>query len=391
MKKIALVFVILFLVLTLFKPFVRAEDSRITILFFSTPGCSECALTRSYLETMKEIYPNIEVKEYSVAEKKNKDLLTNLGKIYNISENKLNVTPAVFIGKGAFVREEAYKNIESAIKNFNYEDNAFLEDALLKAQSGSSNLVELFKKFGVLTVIGAGLIDGYNPCAITVLIFFISLLALRKKDRREILLVGVFFTIGIGLSYLLLGVGLFELISRWKYFDYISKYVYLLTSLITLTLVVLTFSDYLKAKRGDTKGMALQLSTAEKKTIHTLLRNPKVLTEFIFAFLIAFPVSIVEFSCTGQTYLPTIVYIFGMENLRAQAFLYLLLYNVMFVLPLIIITYIAYRGANSERISKWFTQNLSAIKLATGIVFLILFGYLGLKTLSLFNLITLRI
>jgi Cytochrome c biogenesis protein len=340
---------------------------------------------------MKEIYPNIEVREYSVAETKNKELLTNLGKIYNISENKLNVTPAVFIGKSVFVREEAYKNVEIAIKNFNYEDNAFLEDSLLKAQSESSNLVLLFKKFGVLTVIGAGLIDGYNPCAITVLIFFISLLALRKKDRREILLVGTLFTIGIGLSYLLLGVGLFELISRWKYFDYISKYVYLLTSLITLTLVVLTFSDYFKAKRGDTKGITLQLSTAEKKTIHALLRNPRVLTEFIFAFLVAFPVSIVEFSCTGQTYLPTIVYIFGMENLRAQAFLYLLLYNVMFVLPLIIITYIAYRGTNSLRISKWFTQNLSTIKLATGIVFLILFGYLGLKTLSLFNLITLRI
>jgi len=391
--KTKLILSIGFLLLLLLTPFigVNANNSSITILFFSTPGCSECALTRSYLETMKEIYPNIEVREYSVAEAKNKELLTNLGKIYNLPENKLNVTPAVFIGKSAFVREEAYKNMETAIKNFNYEDNAFLEDALLKAQSESSNLVLLFKKFGVLTVIGAGLIDGYNPCAITVLIFFISLLALRKKDRREILLVGILFTIGIGLSYLLLGVGLFELISRWKYFDYISKYVYLLTSLITLTLVVLTFSDYFKAKRGDTKGMALQLSTAEKKTIHALLRNPRVLTEFIFAFLIAFPVSIVEFSCTGQTYLPTIVYIFGMENLRAQAFLYLLLYNVMFVLPLIIITYIAYRGTNSLRISKWFTQNLSTIKLATGIVFLILFGYLGLKTLSLFNLITLRI
>jgi len=214
---------------------------------------------------MKEIYPNIEVREYSVAEAKNKELLTNLGKIYNLPENKLNVTPAVFIGKSAFVREEAYKNVETAIKNFNYEDNAFLEDSLLKAQSESSNLVLLFKKFGVLTVIGAGLIDGYNPCAITVLIFFISLLALRKKDRREILLVGTLFTIGIGLSYLLLGVGLFELISRWKYFDYISKYVYLITSLITLTLVVLTFSDYFKAKRGDTKGITLQLSTAEKR------------------------------------------------------------------------------------------------------------------------------
>ncbi|PMP67508.1 MAG: hypothetical protein C0189_01435 [Caldisericum exile] len=390
MKKFIFVCLVVTVLMLFFTPFVRAEKSKITILFFSTPGCSECALTRSYLETLKEIYPNIEVSEFSVSEPKNKELLANLGKIYNLPQNKLNVTPAVFIGKSAFVREEAYKNLENAIKNLNYEDNAFLEETLLKAKGENSQLVQLFQKFGILTVIGAGLIDGYNPCAITVLIFFISLLALRKKDRREILLVGVLFTLGIGVSYLLLGIGLFELISRWKYFDYIAKYVYLGTTIVTFVLVVLNFFDYLKAKRGDTKGMVLQLSTTEKKTIHTLLRNPKVLTEFIFAFLVAFPVSIVEFSCTGQTYLPTIVYIFGLDYLKAKALFYLILYNFMFVLPLIVITYAAYRGSNSQKISKWFTDNLSTIKLLTGLLFLVLFGYLMLKTLSLFNLISVR-
>ncbi|BAL80290.1 cytochrome c biogenesis CcdA family protein [Caldisericum exile] len=391
MKRFVLIWLVVTVVLLLLAPSVKGDTPSIKILFFSTPGCSECALTKSYLETLKEIYPNIEVKEFSVSEPKNKELLASLGKIYNLPENKLNVTPAVFIGKSVFVREEAYKNVENTIKNFNYDDNAFLNEALIKAQGENSELLELFKKFGVLTVVGAGLIDGYNPCAITVLIFFISLLALRKKDRREILLVGILFTLGIGVSYLLLGIGLFELISRWKYFDYISKYVYLGTAIVTFVLVVLNFSDYLKAKKGDIKNMALQLSTAEKKTIHTLLRNPKVLTEFIFAFLVAFPVSIVEFSCTGQTYLPTIVYIFGLDYLKAQAFFYLVLYNFMFVLPLIVITYVAYRGSNSEKISKWFTDNLSTIKLATGLLFLVLFGYLFLKTLSLFNIISLRI
>ncbi|MGC9100466.1 MAG: hypothetical protein ACP5HC_04295 [Caldisericum sp.] len=181
MKKFIFVCLVVTVLMLFFTPFVRAEKSKITILFFSTPGCSECALTRSYLETLKEIYPNIEVSEFSVSEPKNKELLANLGKIYNLPQNKLNVTPAVFIGKSAFVREDAYKNLENAIKNLNYEDNAFLEETLLKAKGENSQLVQLFQKFGILTVIGAGLIDGYNPCAITVLIFFISLLALRKK------------------------------------------------------------------------------------------------------------------------------------------------------------------------------------------------------------------
>jgi len=231
---------------------------------FSQPGCSECALTRSYLETLKEIYPNINVTEYSVAEVNNKELLAKLGTIYNLPENKLNVTPTVFIGKSAFVREQAYKEVESAIKSFNFADNIYLQDALKQTAAGGSTLVELFNKFGVLTVVGAGFIDGYNPCAFTVLIFFISLLTLRGKSKKEMLIVGILFTVGIGVSYLLLGVGLFELISRWKYFEYISKYVYLATAVITLVLVVVTISDYIKARRGQVSDMTLQLSTTEK-------------------------------------------------------------------------------------------------------------------------------
>jgi len=68
----------------------------------------------------------------------------------------------------------------------------FLKIHFSRHKSESSNLVLLFKKFGVLTVIGAGLIDGYNPCAITVLIFFISLLALRKKTEEKFFLLALF-------------------------------------------------------------------------------------------------------------------------------------------------------------------------------------------------------
>ncbi len=378
-------------VILMFLPFSKVLGAqKVEIAFFSTPGCSECALTRNYLDSLKEVYPQIEITEYSVAQTQNKELLAKLGSKYGLPENKINVTPSVFIGKKAFVREETFYGLDKIIEGFDETENLYLEEAINEGE-GSSHLVDLFKRFGILTVIGAGFIDGYNPCAITVLIFFISLLTLRGKSRREMLLVGASFTLGIGLSYLLLGIGLFQVISRWKYFDYISRWVYLATALITFILVVFTLSDYLKAKRGDTKGMALQLSQTEKKTIHSLLRNPKVSTEFIFSFLIAFPVSIVEFSCTGQTYLPTIVYIFGMDNLKARALLYLILYNFMFVLPLVAIILVAYKGASSERITKWFTKNLSQIKLYTGIVFILLFTYLLLKTLSLFGVIALRL
>ncbi len=368
---------------------VKAVNKKIPIVYFSTPGCEECEITRNYLDSLKEIYPYIEIKEFSLSSVKNRELLAHFDKAYNVPPDKRNTAPAVFIGKKYFVREEVTRKLENAIKNYDYSETSFLESVLNSAKpgTGKNNLVEAFQKFGVLTVLGAGLIDGYNPCAFTVLIFFISFLLLRKKSRREILVVGSSFIVGFGVSYFLLGIGLFNVISKWKYFDEISKWVYLATAIITFVFALFTISDYFKAKQGRAKDMTLQLSGVEKKTIHSLLRNPRVQGTAIFSFIISFPVSIVSFSCTGQTYLPTIVYIYSIPSLKARATLYLLLYNIMFVLPLIIIVYVVYRGASSQKITDWFKQNLATVKLWTGVVFFALCGYLTFKTMLLFNVI----
>ncbi len=388
--RIALV-IFLFLLSVLFPDFSAFGRSKIPIVFFSTPGCEECEITRSYLNSLKEVYPYVEIKEFSLSDTKNREMLSYFDKAYSVPMNLRNTAPAVFIGKKYFVREDITKKLEEAVKNYDDSETPFLEQTLKAASSseskGKNDIVEAFKKFGVLTVLGAGLIDGYNPCAFTVLIFFISFLLLKKKSRREILLVGLSFIIGFGLSYFLLGIGLFKIVSKWKYFDYISKWVYLGTAVVTLIFAVLTISDYFKVKKGRAKEMTLQLSGAEKKTIHSLLRNPRVQGTAIFSFLVSFPVSIVSFSCTGQTYLPTIVYIYGIPSLRSRAVLYLVLYNVMFVLPLLAIVYFVYRGATSKKVTEWFTAHLATVKLWTGVVFFALFGYLSFKTLLLFNII----
>jgi len=361
---------------------------KIPVVFFSTPGCEECEITRSYLNSLKEIYPYIEIKEFSLSDPKNRELLAHFDKVYNVPVNKTNTAPAVFIGKEYFVREEITKKLENVIKHYDDSETTFLKKALNEENgSGKSNLVNTFKKFGVLTVLGAGLIDGYNPCAFTVLIFFISFLLLRGKSKKDILLVGLSFITGFGLSYFLLGVGLFNVISKWKYFDDIAKWVYFATAIATFVFAVLTMSDYFKARRGEASKMVLQLSKTEKRTIHSLLRNPRVQGTAIFSLLVAFPVSIVSFSCTGQTYLPTIVYIYSIPSLKAKAAFYLVLYNIMFVLPLLAIVLFVHKGATSQKVTEWFTNHLASIKLWTGVIFFALFAYLSVKTLLLFGIL----
>ena len=393
-KGAAAIFLLLVLVLSILPTFVHgvcAADSgkgEIPVVVFTTPGCEECTITRNFLNSLKELYPNMHIIEFSMADEKSRALLLHFDEAYNVPDNLRNTTPAVFIGKKYFVRVSALKRVEDAVKNYDYADTAFLENVLnAKTGSAKNQMVEAFKKFGVLTVIGAGLIDGYNPCAFTVLIFFISFLLLKKKTRREILVVGSSFIVGFGLSYFLLGIGLFSVVSKWKYFDDIAKWVYLATAVATLIFAILTVQDYIKVKKGKAAEMVLQLSGTEKRTIHSLLRNPRVQGTALFSFLVSFPVSIVSFSCTGQTYLPTIVYIYSIPQLKARAAMYLILYNVMFVLPLIAIVYFVYMGATSQTVIGWFKRNLATVKLWTGIVFFVLFVYLSFKTLLLFGII----
>jgi len=70
--------------------------------------------------------------------------------------------------------------------------------------SGGPAAIELFERFGVASVAGAGLLDGINPCAAATLVFIISYLSFLKKGAHGVLAAGLSFVVGIFLAYLAL-------------------------------------------------------------------------------------------------------------------------------------------------------------------------------------------
>jgi len=79
---------------------------------------------------------------------------------------------------------------------------------------------------------------------------------------------------------------------------------------------------------------------------------------------VGFLVSILESLCTGQAYLPTIVFVTRVPHLRAAAVAYLLLYNVMFIVPLLAILAATYLGVRSETLGNLLRKRLSLAKFA---------------------------
>jgi len=386
-RYILIAFLFLFFLIPQVKIF--SLNSDIIIYYFYVEGCPECGRVAPYLEHLALSDKRIKITKFNIAEEKNQELRAKLDEIYKVDEKERGVVPAVFIGKTALIGEEEIKeNLMEKIKNYSPEDTQFLLEAASSSISGKERIKRYFETFGPLTVMLAGLIDGINPCAFAVLIFFITFLLAQKRDRREILIIGVSFTFGVFLAYLLSGLGLFRVILKLSFVRMISKVIYLISAILVITLSVFSFIDYIKIKKGKGGDISLQLPRFFKKGAKEIIKKqPKSSLIAITAFLVAFPVSLIEFLCTGQTYLPTIVYIIGIPELRVKALLMLVIYNLMFVLPLILIFTGVYFGMSNRELGRLMRENVGKVKLATSILFLILGVFLIYLSLKSFGVI----
>jgi hypothetical protein len=242
-------------------------------------------------------------------------------------------------------------------------------------------IINRFKSFGIGAITTAGLIDGVNPCAFTVLVFFISFLTFVGYHRRQIFILGIFFILAVFLTYLGIGLGLFEFFRSLEIIILLSRIIYYITAVLALTLGVFSLYDWwIFNKTKDPDKVKIKLPGIIKKQIQGVIRHKtddrtrgrkdrSILALIFTALSCGFIVSLLESVCTGQLYLPTIVFVLGVPELKAKAFLYLLLYNLMFILPLLIVFGFAFLGVNSERFAKIAHMHLAKVKLLTAIVF----------------------
>jgi cytochrome c biogenesis protein CcdA len=238
-------------------------------------------------------------------------------------------------------------------------------------------ILDRFRSFGLLTVVGAGLVDGLNPCAFATIVFFISYLAFLGRKGREILAVGGAFALGVFLTYLLVGVGLLTVLEELSFLTTLSRWVYGVTALLCLVLAVFSFLDYRRARRGEFQDMTLRIPPRLRRQINRVIRDGAQARAFVpVAFVTGFVVSIIELACTGQVYLPTIIFVMGVPAMQQQAFLYLLLYNLAFILPLVVVFGLTYFGTTSEQLGIFIGKRTATVKLGTTLVFFVLAGWL---------------
>lgn len=357
----------------------KLAGKKVYLAFFSKKGCVECDRTFYDLEILKEKYPSLVVKEFNIGDENAKLLYEALGEYYKIEERKRLATPAIFIGEDFLVYKEIRRSaIEERIEK--YLEKGTEKPWEISPQSkkeARERMIERFESFGPYGIAMAGAIDGLNPCAMATLAFFISYLSFIGKRSREILMVGVSYSFANFLAYLLIGLGLLKFIETLTFLPLFVNLLIISMAALVILLGFLSLYDYYLYKKGDTKEIKLQLPKKLKQKIHETIREKTktkhlVLASFVIGFLIAFQ----ELFCTGQVYLPTILFVSRISQYRYSALGYLVLYNLFFIIPLLIIFILAYFGVRSENLSKWAEKRVGMVKVITALLFFTLGGIL---------------
>jgi cytochrome c biogenesis protein CcdA len=279
------------------------------------------------------------------------------------------------------IEEGLYKALsdlkEGKIKNIN----------VLKSLSGENlsvakkKLVTQFKNWGLATVVGAGLIDGINPCAFATIVFLISYLAYAGRKRRDVAVIGGIYTLSVFVTYMAVGVIFYDVIDRLKgIYSAVSNVIFYFTLAMCIIFAGFTLYDFIKAlkKKGDE--MKLSLSKKFHQKIHKVIREKiKMRSLVISSIIIGFLVSMFELACTGQVYLPTIMFILHKSDFKSSGLLYLLIYNIAFIIPLLIIFVLNLTGVSSKKLSGFLQKNLALTKILLFILFAGISAYLILE------------
>jgi cytochrome c biogenesis protein CcdA len=356
-----------------------AADDPLTIhlAYFYQPGCHECDRVQLDLNYLQHHYPQLVVHTFDVQAEA--ALAEWLGERAGVPEEKRLTAPAVFVGDEGLVGEELHAHsLEALIARHAASGAKAVWEGWEASQSEvAGSIIERFRSFGLLTVLAAGLVDGLNPCAFATIVFFISYLAFMGRKGREVLAVGAAFALGVFLTYLGVGVGLLKFLTSLPILDTVSRWVYGLTAALCLFLALGSLYDWWQARQGKPEEMRLKLPARLRRWINRVIREGAGLRAFLpVTFVTGAAISVIELACTGQVYLPTILFVLGVPGLRVRAGLYLLLYNLMFVLPLVVVFLLAYLGTTSQQLAQFINRRAATIKLATAGLFLLLVGWL---------------
>ena len=350
-KLVFLIFFICFLGLLPYFSYAEQDTAQDKIIFFWGQGCPHCAKVEGYIQKnqLDKLF-NIERKEIYFNQKNREEFLATCQE-HNIPTNKSGVPLALIdgqclIGDKPIIEALAAKQQETKPPLQNTEQ--------ITGQIKQKNS----HKLTLPLIISAAAVDAINPCAFAVLIILMTTI-LSSGQRKRALAAGFCFAAAIYISYLLMGLGIYRALATAKFSGWFMKTVGSLAILLGL----LNIKDYFWYGGG---GFIMEVPMGWRPKMKALIRS---VTSPAGALAIGFLVSLFLLPCTSGPYI-VILGMLSQKETFLSALTWLLLYNFIFVLPMIVISLAVYGGLNPEKAEEARQKRLRLLHLIAGLLML---------------------
>lgn len=213
---------------------------------------------------------------------------------------------------------------------------------------------------GFLAVlVPSAIADSINPCALSVLFITIAFLSSAGSPRRKILQVGSAYILGIYMTYLLIGLGILRAMTFFGMPNFASKIAAgLLVAVGLIEIFGAVFPNF---------PIRFKIPNFAHGKIARFLHKGS----FLAIFLVGVLVALFEFPCTGGPYL-LILGLLHDSGTYLSGLVYLLLYNLIFVMPIILMLILGSEQSFTDKLNAWRKDNTSKMKIVAGFIMLIL-------------------
>lgn len=207
--------------------------------------------------------------------------------------------------------------------------------------------------------------DSINPCAFAVMIILLTSILKQHKSRSKVIFAGLMFILAIFISYVAMGFALYETLA-WS-FD--PRYIQYTIWVIWILIWLANLKDYF----WYGKYFRMEVPDAWRPKMFKLL---KWVTSPAGAFVIWLLISLFLLPCTSGPYIVVTSYLASNEISFNVAALYIIIYNLVFILPMFIIMFMIAFGVKSvEEINELKEINVEKMHLITGVIMLLLWIY----------------
>ena len=334
-------------------PPVRAQPApAVELAFFYGQGCPHCAAMDNFLQALGAAHAQLRVRAYEVyGNRDHARLLARVADGYGVA---IEGVPTVFVGNAAFsgYSAEIAGRIARAVVECERRDCG---SPLARASAAAPPAA-----LTLSAVLMAAAVDAINPCEMAVLLILL-IAVLESGNRRRALFAGLAFSAAIFISYFLMGLGLYSAVQAVG----VARRITVAVALLAVLIGLFNLKDYFWYGRWFTMEVPIRWRPAMQRVIRRVTSVPG-------AFLVGFVVSLFLLPCTSGPYL-VILGLLAKTATRADAMLWLLLYNAVFVVPMLAITGAVYLGLTTpDDVEVWRTEHLRKLHLAAGILLLLL-------------------